>query len=244
MFKKEIHIPNEINDIVTAMTQEFVISSISESGTTSTITTPSVRIFDNLSEIILLTTGMVITINSKNYIVSNIVLLVGSATFDITATGLTATKWNVAASFKFGSRKEINQALQEETNNDSKFKRFPLIWLFTPIEKDYDNTAIDFEAQIILSLAYKSNKTDRAQIRLDGNIKIILQPLLRLFLAYCKSSDFNYMFEFEGYGKPINYESQDFYFYGTSDKTKEVLNTSTDAIEITFNLKFKKQFDY
>jgi len=52
------------------------------------------------------------------------------------------------------------------------------------------------------------------------------------------------MFEFEGYGKAINIQSNNFYFYGTSDQSKSVLNTTTDAIEVSTDLKFKKQFEY
>jgi len=165
MFKKSIQIPDELNDIITALKNPFNITSIVENGNISTILTDSVTIFDNLSETMILQSGMVVTIDSINYQVSNITNTPLVKGFDITATGLTATEWNVAASFKFGSRNEINQGLQTESNNENKLKRFPLIWLFTPIEKDFFNEAIDFESSLVLSFAFKANKTDRFQKR-------------------------------------------------------------------------------
>lgn len=241
--KLSLQIPDEINDIITALTESFSITSIVESSGVSTITTETLTIFDNLSETMLLKSGMVVTIGDVNYQVSNIVNSLVN-TFDVTATNLTDTEWNVAASFKFGSQNEIDKALNQENNNDSKLKRFPLIWLFTPIERDFNNQVIDFESDLVFSFAFQSNKTDRFQKRLDGNIKTILEPLLKLFLLHVQSSDFNYMFEFEGYQKALDIQTNNFYFYGTSDQSKSVLNTTTDAIEVQTSLKFKKQFEY
>ncbi len=50
------------------------------------------------------------------------------------------------------------------------------------------------------------------------------------------------MLEFFGKGKTINYEKTNFAFYGNSDKSKSVLQTTTDAIEASMDLNFKKQY--
>lgn len=239
--KKNIYIYNELNDVIDAMKTTITINSISELEGVSTINTSSIKLFDNLEQTIDLTDGMIVTINSINYVVSNVTHTPIANTFDIAATNLVATEWNVAANFKTGSRTEINQILQQDSGN---LNRFPLIWLLPPEQEDYDHPVHDFTAEISLVFAHKSNKTDRTTSRITNNFEPVLQPLMNLFLAWMLSSDFNYVFEFFGKEKPINYTKTNYPFYGTSDKTKEVLNTTTDAIESTMQLTFKKQFEY
>ena len=240
--KKQLFIPNEISDIIDSLKVEFDINSISEAGTTSTLTVNTLRVFDNLSNVIYLSDGMIITINDKNYAVSNVDHGI-TDTFDIEETDLVATKWNVAANFQTGSRIEINQILKQATNTTENLIRFPLIWLISPEDKDFSGEVIDFSSSINMAFAYLANKTDRTQKRLDNTFDLIIQPLLNLFLAWVKSSDYNYMFEFHG-DKEIDYSAMNFPFYGTSDKTKEVLNTTSDAIEVNLELEFKKQYEY
>lgn len=237
--KKDIQIYSELNDIVTALTGAIGIVSISDVDGVSTITTDSVTIFDNLGETVVLTSGMIVTLDSINYPVSNIVNKPGTKSFDITATGLTATEWNVSANFQTAGRREINQILNQDSGD---LDRFPLIWLLPPTNQDNDQNALDFTVTITLVFAHKANKTDRTVKRLEENFDPVIQPLLTLFNKWMTSSDFNYMLEFLGKGKPINYEKTNFAFYGNSDKTKSVLETTTDAIEVSMDLSFKKQY--
>ena len=239
--KKEIFIPNEIQDIVTALKSEVNISSIVENSGVSTITTDSIRIFDNLCDTIDLKDGMIVTIGSKNFQVSNVIHTPFVNSFDVIGTNITATKWNVAANYKPGSREEINDILNSQ-NGD--LNRFPLIWLIPPSDLDESSAVLDFTADIVLVFAYKANKTDRTQKRYDNNIKPVIQPLITLFNSWLQSSDFNYMLEFNGHKKPIDSNKSIFAFYGNNDKTKEVLNVTTDAIEVAYTLKFKKQYEY
>ena len=235
--KKELNIYDELNDIATALKQTFAITNISESGGVSTITTESIRIFDNLSITQDLTDGMIVTMDDINYQVSNVTNTPQSKTFDVTGTGLTASEWNVAFNFQTGTRREINQILEQESGS---LDRFPLVWLLPPTDLDNNNQVYDFTVTVVLSFAYKSEKTYRTTKSIEENFTPILKPLISLYKKWLQSSDFAYMLEFFGYEKPVNYSSSDFAFYGTNNQ--EVLNVTSAAIEASFELTFKKQF--
>lgn len=236
--KKELQIYSELNDIITSLTGAIAINSISEVDGVSTINTDSVVIFDNLSDIIVLTSGMIVTLDNINYSVSNVVNNPVQKSFDITATDLTATEWNVAANFQTGSRKEINQILQQDAVN---LDRFPLIWLLPPSNLDFDHNLLDFTADITLVFAHKANATDRTVKRLTNTFDPVIQPLLKVFNKWLTSSDFNYMLEFFGKDKPIDYEQTNFAFYGADGKGV-FTSVSTDAIEVSMTLSFKRQY--
>ena len=236
--KKELQIYNELNDVITSLTGAISINSIDEVNGISTINTNSVTIFDNLSETIVLTSGMIVTLDNINYEVSNIVNNPIQKSFDITASGLTSTEWNVAANFQTGRRKEINQILQQDATN---LDRFPLIWLLPPTNLDFDHNLLDFTVTITLVFAHKSNNTDRTVKRITNNFDPVIQPLMTLLNKWFTSSDYNYMFEFFGKDKPINYEQTDFAFYGANDKSV-FTSISTDAIEASMTLNFKRQY--
>ena len=238
--KKSLQITNELNDIITQMTLPFSISSINEVSGVSTINTESVTIFNNLDKTMILQEGMIITINDINYPVLNIVNLPGGKSFDIEATNLTATEWNIAANYKPGTRREINQILSQDA---SSLDRFPLIWLITPTAKpDKFQEYLDFTVDLVLVFAHKANKTDRTQKRIDENISPVIQPLLDLFNLWLQSSNFSYMLEFFGHGKPIDYDFVNFAYYGNNEKGV-FTSISTDAIEVDYTLNFKKQYN-
>ena len=50
------------------------------------------------------------------------------------------------------------------------------------------------------------------------------------------------MLEFFGHGKPIEYNPANFAFYGKGSK-KVFTSVSTDAIEVSIKLNFKKQYN-
>jgi len=238
--KKSLQITNELNDIITQMKVPFTISSIDEVDGVSTINTNSVTIFDNMNKVMILQEGMIITINNINYPVSNIVNLPGGKSFDIEATDLTANEWNIAANYKPGTRKEINQILDQEASN---LDRFPLVWLITPTSKpDKFEEYLDFTVDLVLVFAHKANKTDRTQKRIDENFSPVIQPLLDLFNLWLQSSQFSYMLEFFGHGKPIDYDMNNYAYYGVNGKGV-FASVSTDAIEVDYSLNFKKQYD-
>lgn len=237
--KKDIFIPQEINDVIVAMKSPINIISVVENSGVSTITTDTIRLFDDLSITFDLKEGIIVTIDEVNYPVSNVIHTPQADSFDVIGVNIPESEWSIAAKFETASRIEINQILNQESG---QLNRFPLIWLLPVGDLDKGNVTIDFEANIIMVFAHKANKTDRTYKRFNNNFEIVIQPLLTLFNLWLQSSDFNYMFEFNGRGKPIDRNVVNFPFYGTSDKTKEVLNTTTDAIEVSYNLKFKNQY--
>ena len=237
--KKDIFVSKEINNVIDALATPINISSIVENSGVTTITTETIRLFDNLSITMDLKEGMIVSIGEINYPVQNVIHTPQFDSFDVVGTGITASTWNVAAKFEVASRFEINQILQQESG---QLNRFPLIWLLPVGALDKDNVVIDFQSPITMVFAHKANKTDRTSNRIDNNFELIIQPLVTLFNLWLKSSDFNYMLEYNGQGKSIDYDLSNFPFYGSPDKTKQVLNTTTDAIEVSYDLKFKKQY--
>jgi hypothetical protein len=240
--KKDIQISNELNDVFEALKAPFNIVSITENSGISTIVTDTIRIFDNLCITMDLQDGMIVTIGDKNYQVDNVTHTPQEDSFTIAKTGISGTEWNVAANFHSGGRTEINEILQQERTDNNKFKRFPLVWYIYRDDRDYDNEAIDFEAPVNLAFAYKSNETDKTVDRIDNNITPILQPLIKLFQLWIQSSDFYYLFEFNGHGRALDATTKNFPFYGITENRKNVLETPSDAIELEINLKFKKQY--
>lgn len=240
--KKDLQIYDELSDVITALKTPIAINSIVELAGVSTINTTSVTIFDNLSDIVLLTEGMIVTLDDINYSVSNVINTPLVKSFDITAVDLVATEWNVAANFQTGSRQEINEILTSQSGN---LNRFPLIWLLPETDLDGNHPVIDFSVSLNLVFAHKANNTDRTGKRIEYNFKPVIQPLQTLFNKWLQSSDFNYMFEFNGYGKPIDSQYSNLPFFGNEAKTEGVITTTdTDAKQINYNLNFKKQYEY
>lgn len=228
-----LYIPDKIEEIITAMTINGTIASITESGVYSLLNC-------NLTEIEDLQTGMIITINNINYQIVDIT----SNIIKIEANNIdTETDWSLAVNFLYGHRPEIQEILENKSNNhDTKFLNFPLIWLNLDIEEQKNtSTLVASEADIILVFAYRTKKEYRAATRLTDNFKLVLQPLLDLFIEKLNHAEFNPMFVKE-FGETIDYKKVDRYFYGSNDKNKSVFKTLTDAIEIQVSLKFRKTF--
>jgi len=234
MFKKNLIISNELQDVVNKMTTAHDIVNLTDNGTNTTIITSSAYLFENY----LLKSGMIIEIDNVNYEVLSVAHTANNDLIEIKGILKVGTSWSLAINYMTGTRIEVNQILQQESGN---LDRFPLIWLLQPIETNFENQAVDFSADLVLVFAHKSNATDRASKRLNENINKVIQPLIDIFKLQLESNYFNYMIEREG-DKEIELKQNIFPFYGTSDKKKSVLNTFTDAIEVQTQLKFKKQF--
>jgi hypothetical protein len=247
--KKDIQISDELKDVFDKLKTPINIVSITPVDGVSTVIVDTIRVFDNLSTVYDLKDGMIVTIGTKNYQVSNVTHTVLVDSFTVAAINVSGSTYNVAANFQSGSRAEINQILIEERTDDNKFKRWPLVWYIYNDDRDEDNQAIDFESTINLAFAYKiddklnTNKlnTDKA---IENSIAPIIQPLLTLFKLWIQSSDFIYMLEFNGHGRALNASSKNFPFYGITDSKKNVLESASNAIEYEITLKFKKQYDY
>ena len=249
MIKKDIQISEELKVVFDKLKTPINIISITPNSGVTTIVVNTIRIFDNLSTVMDLKNGMVVTIGENNYEVDNVTHTVLEDSFTVNAINVTGSTYNVAANFQSGGRTEINQILQQARTDNNKFKRWPLVWYIYSDDRDENNQVIDFESTINLAFAHKidsklnTNKlnTDKA---IETGISLIIQPLLTLFKLWLQSSDFNYMFEFDGYEKALDASQKNFPFYGITENKKNVLETESNAIEYEITLKFKKQYDY
>lgn len=234
--KIDIYEPDEISSVIAAMQTEHPILSVSENGGVSTITTNNIVLLDGQAPIAL-QAGQIVTIGTTNYEV----LAVTTNTFNITATGITDTDWKLAVNFMFGSRIEINQMLANYSkDDDKKLIRFPLIWLFINNERVHDSNTYDFRTTLQFAIVHLTSKGYRANDRLTNVFKKVLQPLSKLFLETIHSTQFRGVFAFPNM---INdYSDWYRYFYGSSDLNKQVLDATTDAIELSVDLTFVKQY--
>lgn len=252
MAQKTIYDVEQIGAIITYMKAQKNITDITENAGISTITTNTLVLLTSF-KVFYLAVGQIVTINSINYPV----LSVNSKnkTFTIAGTGLyhmstdpipvkvlDATKWNLAINYLYGSRQEINEILVNASKDPAqKLIRFPLIWLFVNNDKKmntWDN--IDFDTNLKFAIVHLTKKEYKADDRLTYVFKPVLQPLWELFLATMTSPYFTYMLHFETFD--FKYDKYDRYFYGSSDKNAMVLDSATDAIEISIDLQFKKQY--
>ena len=208
------------------------ISSVSESGGVSTITTDNIYTLQN---------GMLIEVGNFVYPVSNIIRTgLTEWTFDITATGITALTWQLALYYEFGRALEVGNTL-EETKQDptNKNKRFPLMWLLTDIEKDFDTIdAADYRATVIIGFIYISEDNLKAGQRLDNKFEPILDPLVELFKDKIQNSTLKRYFVWPLDGSKIKIKQTDKFKYGSVDGNRNVFNDITDAIELTIDLYF------
>ena len=134
--KTDIYEADQIESVITFLKTEKTISNITESAGVSTIYSNSLVLL-NIVDKIYLQNGQIVTLNKINYQVSSVDIVAN--TFKITASGLyhmstdpipvkvlDVTKWNLAIDFKFGSRREISELLNIESNDpDKKLIRFP-----------------------------------------------------------------------------------------------------------------------
>lgn len=236
--KNDVYEADEIKAVCDFLKTEKNITGISETSGVTTITTNSLVLL-NIVCPIYLQTGQIVTINSINYQVSNVnqTLL----TFDIEATNLVATKWNLAINFKFGTRIEINQILDTESKDSTKKNiRFPLIWLFVNESRDHDSIEYDYKTNLKMAIVHLSRPEYKAEYRKDNIFKKILQPLETLLLEAIRSPYFSEVFNWEYMEfKYIDYYR---YFYGSSDKNERVFDAVTDAIEVDLDITFQNQY--
>lgn len=237
--KIDIYEHEEIEAVFDFIKTEKNITHISEVSGVSTITSDSlVLLYDRVS--IYLQAGQIITINNVNYNVLSVNRTLKQ--FTITATGLIATKWNLAVNYKFGSRIEVNELLTIESKDTTeKLKRFPLAWLIINEPEQSENLEFDHNSNIKLVIAHLTKPEYRADYRLDNVLKTVIQPLITLFLSTIQSPYFSDVFQFE-YGK-LRQTKYNRFFYGSSDKNEMVLSAPTDAIEIEVDLTFQNQYN-
>jgi len=209
------------------------ISNVSELSGVSTITTSHLYYLEN---------GMLVEIGNDVFQVSNITIVsYGVYTFDITATDITALTWQLALYYEFGRALEIGNTLEDKKADPvNKNKRFPLVWLLTDIQKDYNATGYDYEADITLGFIYLSDANLKAGQRIDTNFEPILDPLVELFKTTINKSPGSRYFTLP-YGETLSITETDKFKYGSIAGNKHVFNDITDAIELNMTLKFNSE---
>jgi hypothetical protein len=80
----------------------------------------------------------------------------------------------------------------------------------------------------------------KAQDRLTNVFEPVLDPLKELFLETIKSPYFYNVFNWEY--MEFRYKDFFWYFYGSTDKNQQVLDSVTDAIEVDIPLLFNNQY--
>jgi len=211
--KKSIYEYDEIKAVVDFMRLARPISSISEAAGVSTIQTTTLKLLDE-NHNISLQTGQIVNINNVNYAVID----TGENSFDIVASNLVATEWNLAVNFLMGSRIEINQVLNNLANDpSSNLIRFPLIWLFINNDRNHNpNDLVAFQTTLQFAFVHLTEKTYRANERLTYVFKTVLEPLFRLFTMTINSTYFQDKFYFED--NSPEFETFYRYFYGNSNQ--------------------------
>jgi hypothetical protein len=234
--KIDIYEPDEIQKVINAMCMDHPILEVTEDEGISYITTNNIVLLDGQSPIAL-QAGQIVTIGAVNYEV----LSVTTNSFAIEATGITADTWKLAVNFMFGSRIEINNLLTSYAKDENKkLIRFPLIWLFINNERVHNSASFDFQTTLQFAFVHLTKREYRAADRLTNVFKAVLQPLSKLFLETLHSTQFRGVFAFPNM---INdYSDWYRYFYGSSDLNKQVLDAATDAIELSCDLTFVKQY--
>lgn len=251
---KTIYEVEEIEDVIDYLRSEKNILDIAETSGISTISVSSLIILESY-KVISLKVGQIVTLNKINYPV--LAIDEKLKTFNISATGLfttllvspftktlLVTKWNLALNYLYGTRMEINEILDNASKDpDQKLIRFPLVWMFVNNKRDHKmNTPFDFEASLQFAFVHLSKVKYRADDRLTYVFKPVLQPIVDLFLEALQSPYFAYMFWKDT--DYLNYTDIYRYFYGSSDKNMQVLDAPTDAIELSLDLAFARQYNY
>jgi len=226
--------PEQIfKNITDAMRFGSTISNIIEVSNTSTIATDNIFSLEN---------GMLVEIGNNVYQVSNITrTAVNEWTFDVEGINIIETSWKLALYYEYGRALEVGNTLEDKKNDPlNKNKRFPLIWLLTDIEKNYDTIEkADYQANIILGFIYISEENLKAEKRIDTYFEPILDPLVELFKNTIQNTKQRENFAWI-LGEPLKIRQTDKFKYGSINGNKHIFNNITDAIELTISLYFSR----
>ncbi len=255
MAQKVIYEVEEIEKVVNFMKTEKNITNITENAGIYTIYSDSLILLKDI-ENIYLKAGQIITINGIDYSVLSVNL--NQKTFTITkdvelfhmttdvvpVKVLDATKWKLTVNYLYGTRNEINSRLKSIAQGSDKLAtRFPLIWQFVNNDQKINSSQqTDIKTECKFAIVNSTDKNYLAPQRKELNFKPIIDPLLLLFKKTLESCYFNKVFFFEN-RKNDEYDKWYRYFYGSSDKNENVLDCPTDAIEISLNVEFLKQYN-
>lgn len=130
--------------------------------------------------------------------------------------------------FDFGYIEEINATLQEMSKNAADVvDKFPLLYLVTPFTIQYGVEASGGETVLNLFIIAESERTMKANARVESVYKPLIYPIYRELLDVINH---HIAFLVPGLGR-IPHKRTDFYYW-TQDK-KSVLNDVVDSMAIS-----------
>lgn len=224
--------------------EDFIKTTVDRIRSTGTITSivKALNVYTiNTSSTKNLINGLYVEFNNSNeiYQISNIVT---NKSFKVTSQKpiAGAVSWTLSVYFLAGSPDEIKAVLSEKNSSSAfKYKKFPLITLFLPIDEIRDNSEVATTTfnNIVLDFIVESDITLTVEERKEIRFKTVLEPLYDLFFDGLKTSLYT-----SGLIVPLtkyfNHTKTNFYYYSTE---QNVLRAFADAIEVkNLELKFTR----
>lgn len=141
--------------------------------------------------------------------------------------------------YEFGTKLEIIETLSQKSKGDVyKFRKYPLVCLFTDIPYSLGNNVNDTgELRLNMAIIYGTKATLKAKERLERNFKLIIMPIYdELLKQFTISGDI-----FLGASATVNirHTATRKYYWGTQPiDGKNAFNDFVDGLEID-NLELK-----
>lgn len=234
-----IVIKDEIKAIIDSIRYTDSVDTFTYNGNgTYTIYTPSTYSLQENFKIVLKYSDS--TLN-RDAVISS---LTGSS-ITIPGTNIpTPDNWELALYFETGHRLELHKKYTNKAKSvNKKIQEYPLFWLYSDTEKrpsNYEDAA--FETTLQAALVDFSELNLYENERIDNNFKPVLYPLLEIineaFNTLPNKAKFVTPY---GIDKEINFSLFDRPFFGSFDKSQNVLPQITDAIEFSVNLNWRNQ---
>ena len=215
-----------VESAVTNMKSSGSITSVSNVDTLYTINTPDVG---NIQ------VGFKVKIGSNYLRVSAKTF----NTFQVTSTVDLSSEltWEMYIDFLFGSKKEIATKIKNVPNTKTD-QKFDVIWLLNVITGSTSEELIDRIDNVTIAIVTDTLREYTSEQRLANIFKVRLNPLYDLFVS--ELSKLNTLVINRGENLDIN--KQEIYLYNSGEGSN-VLNESTDAIELETDLSIKKVFE-
>lgn len=207
-----------IQNIVESIRSTGTITNISESSGVSTITSKN-----------SLVAGESVQIGSTDYIVQSAT----STEFTVLGTGITENSWTALAPyFDVGHPLEVsNRLLEKDKSDEYKYRKYPLIVLFTDIKiKKGERASFDDVTDLNISIIGQSERTKTTLERYSDVINPILYPIYNKLKSKIKASPY-----FTKTHPSLTHDLTERPYWGSSSKygnVKNIFNDPLDAIEM------------
>lgn len=234
-----IVVKEEIRDLILSIKSSGNVNSMVDNGNgTFTINTDSIGNLAVNFKVVLIYSD---TTLNKDVKINSLT----DTSFTFTSSGLTQpVSWQMALYFEVGSRIELVKKYQNKAKSVNKYvQEYPLVWLYTGFEHTpSEMEAAEYQTTLQFALVDFSEKELYEEQRLTDSFKPVLYPILELI-----DSAFNGIYKRKfvtTYGKKeIELMYVDRPFFGSADKSANVLPEITDAIEFQVELHWRESID-